>query len=156
MTRSAPGGQRQGQPSTDEAPLVAIVDDDASVRQSTRRLIRSFGSRAEAFASGEEFLASASAARTACLVLDVRMPNMDGLEVQRRLAERGVRIPIVFLTGRASDDEERRARSAGAGEVLRQPIRTATVLPLLREVFQGSRPVFGGGADHSVRGERRG
>ena len=114
MTRSAPGGQRQGQPSTDEAPLVAIVDDDASVRQSTRRLIRSFGSRAEAFASGEEFLASASAARTACLVLDVRMPNMDGLEVQRRLAERGVRIPIVFLTGRASDDEERRARSAGA------------------------------------------
>src|SRR5439155_14248987 len=68
MTRSGPGGQREGQPSSDEAPLVAIVDDDASVRQSARRLIRSFGYRAEAFASGEECLASASAARTACLV----------------------------------------------------------------------------------------
>ena len=138
MMGSGAGGQRQGQPSTDEAPLVAIVDDDASVRQSTRRLIRSFGSRAEAFASGEEFLAPASAARTACLVLDVRMPNMDGLEVQRRLAERGVRIPIVFLTGRASDDEERRARSAGAVEFLRKPVGTATLLHVLQNLFQVS------------------
>src|SRR5882724_12278837 len=84
MTRTGPGGHRRGQPSTDEAPLVAIVDDDASVRQSTRRLIRSFGYRAEAFASGEEFLASASAARTACLVLDVRMPPLDaGVKIAR-------------------------------------------------------------------------
>jgi len=89
----------RGQPSPDEAPLVAIVDDDASVRQSTRRLIRSFGYRAEAFGSGEEFLSSPSATETACLVLDVRMPGMDGLEVQRLLAERDARIPIVFLTG---------------------------------------------------------
>ena len=148
MTRSGPGGQRQGQPSTDEAPLVAIVDDDASVRQSARRLIRSFGYRAEAFASGEEFLGSASAARTACLVLDVRMPNMDGLEVQRRLAARGLRIPIVFLTGRASDDEERRARAAGAVEFLRKPVGTATLLPVLEKLFQVSRPVPGEGDDH--------
>src|SRR2546430_10721203 len=137
MTRSGPGGQRQGQPSTDEAPLVAIVDDDASVRQSARRLIRSVGYRAEAFASGEEFLASASAARTACLVLDVRMPNADGLEVQRRLAERGLRIPIVFLTGRASDDEERRARSAGAGENLGQPGGATTPRPVLPKGVRG-------------------
>src|SRR5881398_4007796 len=73
MTSSGPGDDRQRQPSADEAPLVAVVDDDASVRQSTRRLIRSFGYRAEAFASGEEFLASASGSRTACLMLDVRM-----------------------------------------------------------------------------------
>jgi len=143
MTRSGPGGQRQGQPSTDEAPLVAIVDDDASVRQSTRRLIRSFGYRAEAFASGEEFLASASAARTACVVLDVRMPEMDGLEVQRRLAERGVRIAIVFLTGRASDDEERRARSAGAVEFLRKPVGTATLLHVLQKLSLVSQSVRG-------------
>src|SRR5207244_959507 len=77
-------------------------------------------------------------ARTACLVLDVRMPNMDGLEVQRRLAERGVRIPIVFLTGRASDDEERRARSAGAVEFLRKPVGTATLLHVLQKLFQVS------------------
>jgi len=134
MTRSGAGAPRQGQPSNDEAPLVAIVDDDASVRQSTRRLIRSFGYRAEAFASGEEFLASASAARTACLVLDVRMPEMDGLEVQRRLAERGVQIPIVFLTGRASDEEERRARSAGAVDFLCKPVGRATLLQVLQGV----------------------
>ena len=133
MTSSGPGDDRQRQPSADEAPLVAVVDDDASVRQSTRRLIRSFGYRAEAFASGEEFLASASGSRTACLMLDVRMPDMDGLEVQRRLAERGMRIPIVFLTGRASDDEERRARSAGAVEFLRKPVGTATLLRVLQD-----------------------
>src|SRR2546425_5047981 len=155
MTTSGPGGQRQGQPSADEAPLVAIVDDDASVRQSTRRLIRSFGYRAEAFTSGEEFLASASAARTACLVLDVRMPNMDGLEVQRRLAERGVRIPIIFLTGRASDDEERRAPAGGAGGVLRQPGGTPPLLRVLEKLFQGSRPVRGE-SDDPVAAERRG
>ena len=101
MTRSGPGGHRQGQPSTDEAPLVAIVDDDASVRQSARRLIRSFGYRAEAFASGEEFLASASAARTGCLVLDVRMPNMDGLEVQHEAcgSRRGSGVQTLFPGG---------------------------------------------------------
>src|SRR5205814_3103461 len=101
-------------------------------------LIRSFGYRAEAFASGEEFLASASGSRTACLMLDVRMPDMDGLEVQRRLAERGMRIPIVFLTGRASDDEERRARSAGAVEFLRKPVGQPTVLQVLERVFHVS------------------
>src|SRR6266850_3303598 len=125
--------ERRGQPSADEAPLVAIVDDDASVRRSTRRLVRSFGYRAEAFGSGNEFLSSACAAQTACLVLDVRMPGMDGLEVQRRLAERGLRIPIVFLTGRASDDEERRARSAGAVEFLRKPVGKATLLQVLQK-----------------------
>jgi len=147
MTRSGPGGHRRGQPSTGEAPLVAIVDDDASVRQSTRRLIRSFGYYAEAFASGEEFLASASAARTACLVLDVRMPGMDGLEVQRRLAERGVRIPIAFLTGRASDEEERRARSAGAVEFLRKPVGKTTLLHVLQKLFRVPQPVRGEGDD---------
>jgi len=76
------------------------------------------------------------------------MPNMDGLEVQRHLAERGVRIPIVFLTGRASDDEERRARAAGAVEFLRKPVGTATLLPVLEKLFQVSRPVPGEGDDH--------
>ena len=136
MTRTGPRGHGQGQPSADDAPLVAIVDDDASVRQSTGRLIRSFGYQAEAFASGEEFLASASAARAACLVLDVRMPGVDGLEVQRRLGERGARIPIVFLTARASDDEERRAWAAGAVEFLRKPVGKATLLQALQKVFR--------------------
>jgi FixJ family two-component response regulator len=134
MTRSGAGGHRHGQPSTGEPPFVAIVDDDASVRKSTRRLIQSFGYRAEAFASGEEFLTSPLAARAACLVLDVRMPDMDGLEVQRRIAGRDLHIPVIFISGRASDEEERRARSAGAIDFLRKPIATATLLQVLRKV----------------------
>jgi len=134
-------------PQADEPRLVAVVDDDASVRQSTCRLIRSFGYRAEAFGSGEEFLSSPSAAETACLVLDVRMPGMDGLKVQRLLAERDARIPIVFLTGRASDDEERRARSAGAVEFLRKPVGKATVLQVLERVFHVSQRGRGPGDD---------
>src|SRR3954452_5364044 len=100
MKGSGQSEQRQDQPSIDEAPLVAIVDDDASVRRSTRRLIRSFGYRADAFALGREFLAAMSAARSGCLVLDVRMPDLDGLDVQLRLAERGMHIPIVYSAGR--------------------------------------------------------
>jgi FixJ family two-component response regulator len=125
----------RGQPSAQAAPIVAIVDDDASVRPSMLRLIRSFGYRAEAFGSGEEFLSSPRAAETACLLLDVRMPSMDGLEVQHRLAERGAGIPIVFLTGRATDDEERRARLAGAVEFLRKPVGRSTLLDVLQKVM---------------------
>ena len=123
-----------GSQSPAETPIVAIVDDDASVRQSMLRLIRSFGYRAEAFGSGEEFLGSPQATETACLLLDVRMPSMDGLEVQRRLAEKAAGIPIVFLTGRATDDEERRARGGGAVEFLRKPVGRATLFDVLRQV----------------------
>jgi FixJ family two-component response regulator len=134
MARSGASGQKRGQP-TEYPQLVAIVDDDASVRKSTRRLIESFGYRAEAFASGEDFLGSPFAARTACLVLDVRMPDVDGLQVQRRITAQGLDIPVIFISGRASDEEERRARAAGAVEFLRKPIATATLLQVLRKVF---------------------
>ena len=135
MTTSGAGGQGSAAP-----PLVAIVDDDASVRRSTGRLIRSFGYRAEEFASGEEFLASPAAARAGCLVLDVRMPNMDGLEVQRALAARQVHVPIVFISGRASDDEERRARAAGAFAFLRKPLAAPTLLEVLQKAVSGGAP----------------
>ena len=135
------GGER----ATEQAPLVAIVDDDASVRQSTDRLIRSFGYRTQVFASGQEFLSSGAAETTACLVLDVRMPGMDGLDVQRSLAERGARIPIVFVTGQASDEEERCARSAGAVEFLRKPLPQAS----LRQAIESA-------VRTPARGERNG
>ena len=106
---------------------MAIVDDDASVRQSTDRLVRSFGYRTRVFGSGEEFLSSEAPELADCLLLDVRMPGMDGLDVQRRLAERGVHTPIVFLTARASEGEERRARSAGAVGFLRKPVPEASL-----------------------------
>ena len=134
MTNSG-GGGAAGDP-----PLVTIVDDDESVRKSTCRLIRSFGYRAEAFGSGPEFLSSPAAKQTACLVLDVRMPGVDGLEVQRRVTAEGLDIPIVFISGRASDDEERRARSAGAVDFLRKPVDTATLRRLLHEIVSQRRP----------------
>ena len=141
MARSGRRGDTHGQPSSGEPPLVAIVDDDASMRQSSCRLVRSFGYRAEAFASGDEFLTSLRLAETACLLLDVRMPGVDGLEVQRRLAERGADIPIVFLTGRATDDEECRARAAGAVEFLRKPVRSDALLQAVQKALQATRRV---------------
>jgi two-component system response regulator FixJ len=122
----------EGGPGSEQVPVVAIVDDDASVRQSTGRLVRSFGYRVQIFASGREFLSSEVADRAACALLDVSMPEMDGLDVQKRLAERGARIPIVFLTARASEAEEQRARAAGAIEFLRKPVPEA----ILRQVIE--------------------
>ena len=127
----------------EQAPLVAIVDDDASVRQSTDRLIRSLGYRTQVFATGQEFLSSGAAESAACALLDVRMPGMDGLEVQLCLAERGSCVPIVFLTGQASDEEERRARTAGAVEFLRKPVRQTS----LREAIESAVRAPAGG-DH--------
>src|SRR5258706_14428268 len=95
-----------------EDPVVSIVDDDVSVRRSTRRLLRSSGFRAEAFASAEEFLNSGRADETACLILDLRMPGMNGLELQRRLTQNGSPVPIIFLSAQASEEDERSALRA--------------------------------------------
>ena len=119
-----------------ESPLVSIVDDDISVRRSTRRLLCSSGLRAEAFASAEDFLQSACVAETACLLLDMRMPGMGGLELQRRLAETGRLIPIVFLSARASEEEERRALRAGAANFLRKPVSKEALLQAIRAVLE--------------------
>ena len=120
---------------TPETPLVAIVDDDASVRQSARRLVRSLGYRAEAFASAEELLDSDMLSRTACLIADVRMPRIDGLELQRLLADRQPPIPFVFITARATEDEERRALHAGAIAFLRKPFDKHYLLAALRKAL---------------------
>ena len=79
-------------------PLVSIVDDDVSVRRSTQRLLRSAGFRAESFASAEEFLSSGLAKETDCLVLDLRMPAMNGLQLQRQLADASNPVLIIFLS----------------------------------------------------------
>ena len=123
---------------TPEAPLVSIVDDDVSVRRSTRRLLLSAGLHAEAFASAEEFLQSGRAAETGCLLLDVSMPGMDGLELQRRLAETGWLIPIVFLSARATEDQERRALGVGAVGFLRKPVSKEALLSAIRDALKRS------------------
>ena len=118
--------------------VVSIVDDDISVRRSTQRLLRSSGFRAEAFASAEEFLDSKSRAETACLILDLRMPGMNGLELQRRLAQNGSPVPIIFLSAHASEEDERSALRAGAVQFLRKPISKEALLSAIREALKRS------------------
>ena len=113
-------------------PLVSIVDDDPSVRRSTRRLLRCSALRAETFVSADEFLQSRYLAQTACLLLDVRMPGMSGLELQRRLAASGCRVPIVFLSAGASEDEKRRALRGGATDFLGKPVSEDALFRAIR------------------------
>jgi len=115
--------------------LVSIVDDDVSVRQSTRRLLRSSGFRVEAFASAEEFLNSGWAGQTACVILDLRMPGMNGLELQRCLSQNGNHVPIIFLSAHASEQDERSALGAGAVRFLRKPISKDALLSAIREAL---------------------
>ena len=121
---------------TGKEPLVSIVDDDISVRRSTRRLLRCCGLRAEVFPSAEDFLQSGLAAETTCLLLDVRMPRMDGLELQRRLGETHQLIPTIFLSARASEEEERRALRAGAANFLRKPVSKEALLRAISAVLE--------------------
>jgi FixJ family two-component response regulator len=95
--------------------LIAIIDDDESVRRATTRLIESFGIRAAAFESAEKFLSSHHLNDASCLIIDVRMPGMDGLQLQSQLAMANCRIPIIFMT--AYDDQESRERAMQAGAV---------------------------------------
>lgn len=119
--------------------LVSIVDDDASVRRSTQRLLSSLGLRVEAFASAEDFLQSGQVDETCCLLLDLSMPGMGGLGLQLRLAETARRIPIVFLTARASDEEMRRAMRAGAASFLRKPVDKVTLLQAIHAALGSGR-----------------
>jgi FixJ family two-component response regulator len=118
--------------------LVVIVDDDPSIRRSTCRLIAALGHRVEAFGSAEEFLDSGRAAQTACLILDVRMPGLDGLALQHRLATQGLRVPIVFITALASEDEESRALDGGAVAFLRKPVDKSSLVRVLDAVLEPS------------------
>jgi len=117
-------------------PLVWIVDDDVSVRRSTRRLLRCCGLRAEVFSSAQEFLQSELAAETTCLLLDVRMPGMDGLDLQRQLSETRRLIPIIFLSARASEEEQQRALRAGAANFLRKPVSKEALLRAISAVLE--------------------
>jgi FixJ family two-component response regulator len=110
------------------APLISIVDDDDSLRDSLNNLIRSVGFRAQGFASAEEFLNSSYLHDTQCLILDVRMPGMSGLDLQRHLVSANSRIPIVFITSHADDGAEARALQAGAVAFLYKPCREETLL----------------------------
>ena len=120
-------------------PTVFVVDDDPSVRKSTERLIRSMGFGVRTFASAREFLADARVDGPACLVLDVRMPGLDGLDLQRELAQAGIHIPIVFVTGHGSIPMTVRAMKAGAAEFLTKPVRPRDLGAAVRAAIERAR-----------------
>ena len=105
-----------------EKTLVCVVDDDFLARESTTRLLRSFKFNVKALASAEEFLNSDCLAETACLILDVRMPGMSGLELQRQLAVSNSDLPIIFITAHEDEDQRRQALEAGAVAFLYKPL----------------------------------
>jgi FixJ family two-component response regulator len=111
-----------------EFPLISIVDDDEALRNSLGDLIRSIGFRTESFPSAEAFLSSNHARDTACLILDVRMPGMNGLDLQRQIIAAHWQIPIIFITSHADDDARNRALEAGAVAFLYKPFREEELL----------------------------
>jgi FixJ family two-component response regulator len=112
--------------------LVSVVDDDESVRDATRILLRSAGYGVETFESGELFLKSDTRSRTQCLILDMCMPGMDGLELQRRLSNSGASLPIIFVT--AHDDRRSRqmAIEGGASDFFQKPFPANEFLAAIR------------------------
>lgn len=122
--------------SDDAAAIVFVVDDDPSVRRSTERLVRSAGFAVETFASANEFLPRLPVDRPGCLVLDVNLPGRSGLDLQRELVHAGVRIPIIFITGRGSIPMSVRAMKDGAVEFLTKPTRSRELLAAIRSAIE--------------------
>jgi len=118
---------------TDEAPkLVAIVDDDELIRDALKGLMKEAGFSSLVFPSAEEFLNSGELEHTACLIADIRMPGMSGLELQSKLNENHYRIPIIFITARGDEKMRMQALRAGAVEFLTKPFDDEVLLDHLR------------------------
>jgi FixJ family two-component response regulator len=119
--------------------VVAIVDDDPSVRQGLGRLIRSAGWQPETFASAQEFLVRCGAQAPNCLVLDLQLPGLSGLDLQKWMAEAGLEVPIVFLTGHGDIPASVRAMKAGALEFLTKPVDAQELLNAIQEALESDR-----------------
>lgn len=123
------------------APLsiVFVIDDDASVRDALRRLIRSVGLQVELFGSAQEFLQGKRPEVPSCLILDIRLPGMSGLDFQRQLTEASIRIPIIFITAHGDIPMSVRAMKAGAVEFLTKPFRDQDLLDAVHHALEGDR-----------------
>ena len=119
--------------------LVFVVDDDPSLRESLKDLLQSVGLRVEAFASAQEFLRSKRPDAPSCLVLDVRLKGLSGLDLQKRLVEGDVDIPIIFITGHGDIPMAVQAMKAGAVEFLRKPFRDQDLLDAVQQALERDR-----------------
>jgi RNA polymerase sigma factor (sigma-70 family) len=124
---------------SDTDAIVFVIDDDRSLRESIKSLIRSVGMRVETFASAAEFLASSRPDAPACLVLDVRMPGLSGLDLQRELSDVDIAVPIIFITGHGDIPMSVSAMKAGAVEFLTKPFRDQDLLDAINQAIEHDR-----------------
>jgi FixJ family two-component response regulator len=124
--------------SVPEPPLVSIVDDDESVRESLPDLLKEFGFGARAFSSAREFLFSDSLNQTKCLILDVVMPDMSGLELQLELRRRGNEVPVIFISAQKDDTIREQAFKQGAVKFLNKPFSDTALLEALNAAIPAS------------------
>jgi len=121
------------------APTVFVIDDDAGIRAAIEGLLKSVGLRSQCFASTEEFLSSKRPGAPSCLVLDVRLPGANGLDFQRELADAGLRIPIIFITGHGDIPMTVKAMKSGAVEFLTKPFRHQDLLDAVHQALDRDR-----------------
>ncbi|WP_246251632.1 response regulator transcription factor [Ancylobacter pratisalsi] len=119
-----------------QVPIIAIVDDDESVRLATESLMRSFGFRTNIFASAESFLNSSTLPDTDCLITDVQMPNMGGLELHEVLRARGAALPVIFMTAFPEEQVRRRAQEVRAVGFLAKPFDGDAIMSLVFEALK--------------------
>ena len=122
-----------------DTPTVFIIDDDSSVRIAIQGLLKSVGLRSESFASAQEFFSARAADGPSCLVLDVRLPGLSGLDFQRQLADAGVQIPIIFITGHGDIPMTVKAMKSGAVEFLTKPFRDQELLDAIQQALERDR-----------------
>jgi FixJ family two-component response regulator len=120
---------------------VFVIDDDARMRAATERLLKSVGLHAESFATPKDFLTRKLPDGPSCLVLDVRLPGMSGLDVQRKLAEAGIQMPVIFITGHGDIPMTVKAMKSGAVEFLTKPFRDQDLLDAIQEALQREREI---------------
>jgi FixJ family two-component response regulator len=135
-------------------PIVYVLDDDLSVREALRSLIRSVGLRCETFATIAEFLRYPRSEEPACLVLDVQLPGGSGLELPTELKQTGAEIPIIFITGHGTIPMSVRAMKAGALEFLTKPFSEQELLDAIRQALLRDRAARAERAEHHALGER--
>ena len=138
----------------ERAPIVFVVDDDPSVRRSIKRLIGSVGLQVELFGSTQEFLLSKRPDAPSCLVLDIRLPGISGLDFQHELAEANIHIPIIFITAHGDIPMTVRAMKAGAVEFLSKPFREQDLLDAIQLALERDRARRQGDAEIAVLRER--
>jgi FixJ family two-component response regulator len=139
---------------TSEGPIVFVVDDDASVRPAMESLIRSIGLRVKSFASAHDFLRYQRPDAPACLVLDVRLPGLSGLDLQKELASAGNQIPIIFITGHGDIPMSVQAMKRGAIEFLTKPFRDQQLLDAIQLALEKDASVRSESAERAVLRER--